>query len=105
MLLISPSERSAEDKAYIYELFKKLRAFTKYPEDVRENLAAVVFYQYLPADRVIVRRDRKADNLYYVANGEISLSKVVADELTGESKIGVNYLRALLSTKNRSDSN
>ncbi|XP_014470932.1 PREDICTED: uncharacterized protein LOC106742479 isoform X2 [Dinoponera quadriceps] len=86
ILLVNPTDRSSEDKAYIYELIKKLRAFTKYPEDVRKKLAAVCFYQYLPADRVIVRRGHKAKNLYYIANGEVSLTNVAIDELTGDEK-------------------
>ncbi|XP_032668375.1 uncharacterized protein LOC116842787 [Odontomachus brunneus] len=95
ILLVNPSERSSEDKVYIYELIKKLRAFVKYPEDVREKLAAVCFYQYLPADRIIVRRGRKADNLYCIANGEVNLSKVTIDELTGDEKdMDIGTLRA-----------
>ncbi|EFN76197.1 Uncharacterized protein C20orf152-like protein [Harpegnathos saltator] len=95
ILLVTPSDRSSEDKAYIYELIKKLRAFTKYPEDVRENLAAVCFYQYLPADRMIVRRGRKANNLYYIASGVVSLMNVTIDELTGDEKdVDVGTLQA-----------
>lgn len=43
-------------------------------------------YQYLPADRVIVRQNRRAENLYFIMNGEVSLSKVSIDELTGEEE-------------------
>lgn len=84
-MLVDPSERSSADKAYIYDLIKKLHAFAKYPEDLRENIAGVCIYQYLPADRVIVRQGRKAENLYFIANGEVDLSRVAIDELTGET--------------------
>ncbi|CAL1684261.1 unnamed protein product [Lasius platythorax] len=86
ILLVNPVERSSTDKAYIYDLIKKLRAFSKHSEDLRENLAAVCIYQYLPAGRVIVRQNHKAENLYFIANGEVNLSRVAIDELTGDEK-------------------
>ncbi|XP_076749689.1 uncharacterized protein LOC143422711 isoform X2 [Xylocopa sonorina] len=86
VLLTRPEERSSDDRKYIYELFKKFRVFIKYPERLREVLAGVCFYQYLRAGRVIVRQDRVAENLYFILNGEVSLSKKVTDRWTGESK-------------------
>lgn len=85
-----PSERSSADKAYIYDLITKFHAFTKHPEDLRKNLAAVCIYQYLPPDRVIVRQGRRAENLYFIINGEVNLSKVTIDELTGEEEIVIS---------------
>ncbi|KAG5344270.1 CNBD2 protein, partial [Acromyrmex heyeri] len=87
ILLVKSWERSSADKAYIYDLITKFRAFTKHSENVRENLAAVCFYQYLPSGRVIVRQGHKARNLYFIINGEVNLSKVVIDDLTGEEKV------------------
>ncbi|KAI4497774.1 hypothetical protein M0802_007100 [Mischocyttarus mexicanus] len=86
ILLINPIERSSAEKTYIYELFKKLRAFRKYPEEQRESLADVCLYQYLPKDRVIVRQGYKAENLYFIVNGEVNLTRVVTDDLTGDTK-------------------
>ncbi|XP_070153254.1 uncharacterized protein [Polyergus mexicanus] len=86
ILLVNPIERSSTDKAYIYDLIKKLRAFSKHSEDLRENLAEICTYQYLPAGRVIVRQGHKAENLYFIANGEVSLSRVAIDELSGDEK-------------------
>ncbi|XP_015177482.1 PREDICTED: uncharacterized protein LOC107066930 [Polistes dominula] len=86
ILLINPIERSSSDKTYICELFKKLRAFKKYPEEQRESLADVCVYQYLPRDRVIVRQGNKAENLYFIINGEVNLTRVVTDDLTGDTK-------------------
>ncbi|KAL0113759.1 hypothetical protein PUN28_012702 [Cardiocondyla obscurior] len=87
ILLIRPSERSPVDKAYIYDLITKFHAFTKHSEDLRENLAAICTYQYLPADRVIVRQNHKAENLHFIMYGEINLSKVILNELTGDEEI------------------
>ncbi|KAG7204952.1 hypothetical protein KM043_005340 [Ampulex compressa] len=86
ILLTAPLDRSTKEKTHIYELFKKLRVFKKYSDNLRESLAAVCLYQYLPPGRIIVRQDRKADNLYFIANGEVSLSRIVIDDLTGDSK-------------------
>ncbi|KAK9304618.1 hypothetical protein QLX08_004049 [Tetragonisca angustula] len=85
-LLTRPEDRSAEDRKYIYELFNKFRVFKNYPERLREILAGVCFYQYLRAGRVIVRQGHKAENLYFIVNGEVSVSKVVTDRWTGEAE-------------------
>jgi len=74
------------DKTYIYDLITKFHAFSKHPEDLRKNLTSVCIYQYLPSDRVIVRQGRRAENLYFIMNGEVNLSKIMTDELTGEKK-------------------
>ncbi|XP_050465272.1 uncharacterized protein LOC126858767 isoform X3 [Cataglyphis hispanica] len=86
VLLVHPVERSSMDKAYIYDLLKKLHAFSKHSEDLRKSLAAVCVYQYLPADRVIVRQGHKARNLYFIVNGEVNLSKIEIDEFTGDER-------------------
>ncbi|XP_071570054.1 uncharacterized protein [Temnothorax nylanderi] len=87
ILLVRPSERSSADKAYIYDLITKFHAFTKHPEDLKEKLATVCIYQYLPADRTIVRQSRRAENLYFIINGEVNLSKVAINELTGNEEV------------------
>ncbi|XP_012063936.1 PREDICTED: uncharacterized protein LOC105627259 [Atta cephalotes] len=87
ILLVKPTERSSADKVYIYDLMTKFHAFTKYSEDLRKDLAAACFYQYLSSDRVIVRQGHKARNLYFILNGEVNLSKVVIDDLTGDEKV------------------
>ncbi|XP_043665208.1 uncharacterized protein LOC122627780 [Vespula pensylvanica] len=85
ILLINPFERSSSDKTYIYELFKKLQIFRKYPEEHRKLLTSECLYQYLPRNRVIVRQGHEAWNLYFIINGEVNLSRVVTDNITGET--------------------
>ncbi|XP_071630635.1 uncharacterized protein [Temnothorax longispinosus] len=87
ILLVRPSERSSADKVYIYDLITKFHAFAKHPEDLKEKLATVCIYQYLPADRIIVRQSRRAENLYFIINGEVTLSKVAINELTGNEEV------------------
>ncbi|XP_076277246.1 uncharacterized protein LOC143207530 isoform X2 [Lasioglossum baleicum] len=86
MLLTRPAERTSVETTYIYELFKKFRAFRKYPEDLRASIAKLCLYQYLKPGRVIVRQGREAENLYFIINGEVSLSRVVVDRWTDEAK-------------------
>ncbi|XP_031828785.1 uncharacterized protein LOC116425343 [Nomia melanderi] len=86
ILLTKPAERTAAEKTYIYELFKKFHAFRKYPDNLRESVAHVCRYQYLKPGRVIVRQGREAENLYFILNGEVNLSKSVTDRWTGETK-------------------
>ncbi|XP_078038553.1 uncharacterized protein LOC144470856 [Augochlora pura] len=85
-LLIRPSERTSVEKTYIFELFKKFHAFRKYPDNLRESVAGVCLYQYLRPGRVIVRQGHQAENLYFIVNGEVSLSKTVTDRWTNETK-------------------
>ncbi|KAF7405078.1 hypothetical protein HZH66_003984 [Vespula vulgaris] len=85
ILLTNPFERSSSDRTYIYELFKKLQIFRKYPEEHRKLLTSECLYQYLPRNRVIVRQGHKAWNLYFIINGEVNLSRVVTDNITGET--------------------
>ncbi|XP_077259067.1 uncharacterized protein LOC143895632 isoform X1 [Temnothorax americanus] len=87
ILLVRPSERSSADKAYIYDLITKFHAFAKHPEDLKEKLATVCIYQYLPADRMIVRQSRRAENLYFIITGEVTLSKVAINDVTGNEEV------------------
>ncbi|XP_053989307.1 uncharacterized protein LOC128881906 isoform X2 [Hylaeus volcanicus] len=85
-LLTDPRDRTEKERKYILQLFNKFRAFRKYPDHLRESLTGTCMYQYLRPDRVIVRQGRQADNLYFVIQGEVSISRIVTDRWTGESK-------------------
>ncbi|XP_076668702.1 uncharacterized protein LOC143369112 isoform X2 [Andrena cerasifolii] len=85
-LLTKPNDRTSIERTYIFELFKKCRAFRKYPDHLRERLAEVCRYQYLQPGHVIVRQGRDAENLYFVVNGELALSRMVTDPWSGESQ-------------------
>ncbi|KAK2588222.1 hypothetical protein KPH14_004257 [Odynerus spinipes] len=76
-------EKKVEKKALTIE---RLRAFRKYPEELRQSLAGVCLYQYIQRDRVIVRQGHIAQNLYLIVNGEVGLTRVVTDDLTGETE-------------------
>ena len=87
ILLINPRIRSKENRAYIYKLIKSLRAFKKYEEEQRELLAHVCIYQYVPANRVIVQQGHRANALYFIVKGEVVLSKIEIDQVTGNANI------------------
>lgn len=75
--------RSKKDKYFIAQLIRNLQAFHKYPDEVRDSVAAVCGYQYLGPGRVIVRQNHQAHCLYYIVNGEVALTKIDKDHVTG----------------------
>ena len=50
-------------------------------------LSIVCRYQYVPEGRVIVKQGHEATALYFIVKGEVSLSKIEIDEVTGNFKI------------------
>ncbi|XP_014227685.2 uncharacterized protein LOC106652987 [Trichogramma pretiosum] len=84
ILLIPPDKRSKEEAAHLECLTRDLKAFKKYPEDVRDALARECTYQYVPAGRTIVRQGHKAYTMYFVVRGELEIFMDVVDEKTGE---------------------
>ncbi|XP_031783439.1 cyclic nucleotide-binding domain-containing protein 2 [Nasonia vitripennis] len=86
ILLISPHKRSKDDVAYIEYLLKEIKAFKRYPEDVRESLASDCGYQFVPAGRTIIRQNHKARLLYYVVSGQLQISRDLEDPVTEEAK-------------------
>ncbi|XP_043267774.1 uncharacterized protein [Venturia canescens] len=90
-LLTKLSRRTKDEKTHILHLIKTLRAFRKYPDNLKQAVAAVCQYQYLGPGRVIVRQGHPAFSLYYIAKGDVLLTKTVTDSVTGditEVKIG-----------------
>ncbi|XP_063986613.1 uncharacterized protein LOC135167391 [Diachasmimorpha longicaudata] len=83
-LLIQTDARTREDKSYIIDLIKTLRAFRKYPEDVRDSLSAICGYLSFGRNRVIVRQHDPAYYLYYIISGEVSLTRVERDAVTDD---------------------
>lgn len=83
-MLSHPNERTTSEQEHIYDLLKKLRAFRKHSEHVKQSLASVCRYQYFSPNKVIVRQGHKAENLYFIIDGEVSLSRTEIDSYTGD---------------------
>lgn len=62
---------------------KEIKAFKRYPEDVRESLASDCGYQFVPAGRTIIRQNHKARLLYYVVSGQLQILRDVTNAVTG----------------------
>lgn len=82
-MFIPPHKRSKTDKAYIENLFRNLHAFKRFPNDVRDSLAEVVLFQYVPPERTIIKQTYKAKAMYFVARGNLQMIKDTFDEVTG----------------------
>ncbi|XP_011301105.1 uncharacterized protein [Fopius arisanus] len=83
-LLTRVDTRTREDRSYILDLIKTLRAFRKYPEDVRESVSAICGYLYFGENRLIVRQHDPAHYLYYIIKGEVLLTKIERDPVTDD---------------------
>ncbi|XP_051172498.1 uncharacterized protein LOC127288852 [Leptopilina boulardi] len=89
ILLIDPHQRTRDNRAYIWQLIRNLQAFKKYDDSLRESLAPDCRYQYVPAQRVIVRQGHTAEALYFIVSGQIILSKIEINNVSGD-KIETN---------------
>ncbi|XP_076244479.1 uncharacterized protein LOC143185402 [Calliopsis andreniformis] len=84
ILSTSIENRTLTEKIYLFDLFNKFHVFKKYPNHLRKRLADICIYQYLQPGRVIIKQNREAENLYFIINGECSVSRKVTDRWTGE---------------------
>ncbi|XP_024945999.1 cyclic nucleotide-binding domain-containing protein 2-like [Cephus cinctus] len=85
ILLTKPGQRTRENRNHISQILKNFQAFKRYSEEIKESITAVCRYQYLGPGRVIVRQGHKAFALYYILNGEVNLSRIVMNNITGDA--------------------
>ncbi|XP_057340986.1 uncharacterized protein LOC130678026 [Microplitis mediator] len=86
ILLTEPNFRSKQEKIYVVDLIKKFNAFKKYPDKERQLIAKVIYYKHFKSQRVIVRQNHPAKYLYFIIKGEVELSKIEKDNITGDIK-------------------
>ncbi|XP_043469974.1 uncharacterized protein LOC122503478 [Leptopilina heterotoma] len=84
ILLIDPQHRTRDNRAYIWQLMRNFQILKKYEDNLRESLAPVCRYQYVTAQRVIVRQGHPPEALYYIVSGQVDLSKIEIDNVTGD---------------------
>lgn len=63
---------------------RNCQIFKKYEDNIRESLAPVCRYQYVTAQRVIVRKGHQPEALYYIVSGQVDLTKIEIDNVTGQ---------------------
>ncbi|XP_012264975.2 uncharacterized protein LOC105691214 [Athalia rosae] len=84
ILLTEVTGRSKEHRAYLAALMRNLQPYKKYPESMWDQIAAVTGYQYFGPERIIVRQGHTPHMLYYIVRGEVILSKIMDDSVTGD---------------------
>ncbi|XP_046489030.1 cyclic nucleotide-binding domain-containing protein 2 [Neodiprion pinetum] len=84
VLLTNIPGRSKENRAYLAVLMRNLQPYKKYPESMWDQIAGVTGYQYFGSERVLVRQGHMPQMLYYIVRGEVKVSKIAEDNVTGD---------------------
>ncbi|XP_047989267.1 uncharacterized protein LOC125228654 [Leguminivora glycinivorella] len=81
-LLNKPAEeRTHQEQQYLYRKLGDLKCFKRYPKNVRRKLAAATYFRYYGPNRVIVRQYHEAHAMYFIVNGDVTLSQLFYDDL------------------------
>ncbi|KAJ8727038.1 hypothetical protein PYW08_015435 [Mythimna loreyi] len=75
------SERTDQEKKYIFRIIGGLKCFKRYPNHVKKKLAAVTYFKYFMPNTVIVRQHHEAHALYFIVTGDVIVSQMIFDEL------------------------
>ncbi|CAG5077782.1 Similar to CNBD2: Cyclic nucleotide-binding domain-containing protein 2 (Homo sapiens) [Cotesia congregata] len=79
-----------QKKATVKESFSYVQLKKKkpvgYPDKERQLIARVVYYKRFNAQRVIVKQNHPAEFMYFIVQGEVELSKIEKDYITGDMK-------------------
>ncbi|XP_062701163.1 uncharacterized protein LOC109432946 [Aedes albopictus] len=85
MILNQPSSgRTAEQKAKLADVFRQLECLSRFPLEVREQLATCAGYRYYNAGRTVLREKNQPVSVYFVLNGEITVSRLQWDPVYKE---------------------
>lgn len=83
MILNQPSSgRTAEQKAKVAQVFRQLECLSRFPLEVREQLATCAGYRYYNAGRTVLREKNQPVSVYFVLNGEITVSRLQWDPVS-----------------------
>ncbi|XP_063530768.1 uncharacterized protein LOC134741801 [Cydia strobilella] len=81
-LLNKPAaERTYQEQQYLYRKLGDLKCFKRYPKNVRRKLAAATYFKYYGPNRVIVRQHHEAHAMYFIVNGDVTVSQLFYDDL------------------------
>ncbi|XP_055550192.1 cyclic nucleotide-binding domain-containing protein 2-like [Wyeomyia smithii] len=76
-ILNQPSEeRTAEKRDKLAEVFRRLECLSRFPPEIREQLAKCAGYRYYNAGRTVLREGHEAHAMYFVLDGEITVSRL-----------------------------
>ncbi|XP_062537286.1 uncharacterized protein LOC134205737 [Armigeres subalbatus] len=80
MILNQPaSSRTAEQTDKLAEVFRRLECLSRFPMETREKLANCAGYRYYNAGRTVLREGNLPISVYFVLNGEITVSRLQWD--------------------------
>lgn len=77
------ADRTPAQRAQLCTIFEKLDCLARFPPEVREELASCARYQYLGPGRMVLREGHEAHAVYFVLNGEITVSRLWWDPVGG----------------------
>ncbi|XP_063374981.1 uncharacterized protein LOC134662639 [Cydia amplana] len=81
-LLNKPAaDRTYQEQQYLYRKLGDLKCFKRYPKNVRRKLAAATYFKYYGPNRVIVRQYHEAHAMYFIVNGDVTVSQLFYDDL------------------------
>lgn len=71
--------RTEEQKLKLAAVFRKMKCFSRFAVEKREKLADCARFHYYSAGRTILREGNEAFGVYFVLNGEITVSRLQWD--------------------------
>uniref|UniRef100_A0A1Q3G5G3 Putative effector domain of the cap family of transcription factors n=1 Tax=Culex tarsalis TaxID=7177 RepID=A0A1Q3G5G3_CULTA len=70
------ADRTPAQRAQLCAVFDKLDCLARFPAEAREELASCARYQYLDPGRMVLREGHEPHAVYFVLNGEITVSRL-----------------------------
>ncbi|EAT38635.1 AAEL009485-PA [Aedes aegypti] len=77
----APASRTAEQKSKLADIFRRLECLSRFPMEAREQLATCAGYRYYNAGRTVLREGNHPVSVYFVLNGEITVSRLQWDPI------------------------
>ncbi|XP_058443373.1 uncharacterized protein LOC131425449 [Malaya genurostris] len=74
-------DRTPEQILKLNEVFRKLECLSRFPAKIREQLARCARYSYYNAGRTLLRQGHQPQAVYFVLDGEITVSRVQWDPI------------------------
>ncbi|KAK9885688.1 hypothetical protein WA026_012453 [Henosepilachna vigintioctopunctata] len=78
------NSRTEEEKKKLHRVVGGLKCFRRYPTSVKEQLAEVTYFTYIPPKRTVVRQNDDARALFFLLSGESSVYQTIFDKVLNE---------------------
>ncbi|XP_044267126.1 cyclic nucleotide-binding domain-containing protein 2-like [Tribolium madens] len=85
-VLNKPQElRTEAEKNHLRRIIGNLKCFRRYPPEVKSQLPGIMYFNYFGPNRIVVKQDYEALNLYVILTGEVVVSQTYYDKLLKEN--------------------